>query len=1113
MIWWEELQMESPGWLIQEAQESTSQGPVTRSSGPSSRPATLSSTSTSVSAAETVGVGTDTPGKLVPPGYAVPSSSSFTYGVPQNVNATSGYHQQSSSTPVMVTNSVTSTVSWPQFPSPSASSGPSFSYSNPNGGFGFSNNQQLQSITPITSSHSEVKNPQSAAATPQILTPAQHIRPALIVPGTALPTPPPVVPSPKGASLSAGSFSFNGNSPLLQNDQSTRTNASVGQPQEHETASSTTSSVDSVLTSGGFAASASVENLAQTVRSTLAGSSLFLPASVSDTSKASGPPGMIGLSRPSSYGPTTPSESMGSSSAAVFRPPVMAQSIPSNQAVHQLVYPWYSPVPPVGVSPQPMWVQPSQMSGQPRPSYLPYPSVYPGPFPLGVQGLPFPSVPLQGSQPPGVAPLSSVIGSVTPMAISSNQVGSAVQKEVLAPGTDGSKVVTEDTSGALKSTNEQIEAWTAHRTETGAVYYYNAVTGESTYEKPPGFKGELGKVSTELTPVSWEKLPGSDWAMVNTNDGKKYYYNSITKGENTLKEKGKQEKGLRKVRGKIDVGVGSCDMKRKISSWQIPTEVTELRKQQESDNLKEYSASVTNSNTLQEKVSSTLSAPALNNGGRESTALRNGGTPGSSSTLDLIKKKLQDPGAPITSSPSSAAAGPTLLDANGSRAVEAAVKGLQSENSKDKLKDTNADGNISDSSSDSEDEDSEPSIEERIIQFKEMLKERGVPPFSKWDKELPKIVFDPRFKAIPSYAERRSLFEHYVRTRADEERREKRAALKAAIDGFKQLLEDAKEDINHHTDYQSFKKKWGSDPRFGALDHKERETLLNERVLPIKKAAEEKAQAERMAAVSNFKSMLQERQDITASTRWSGVKESLRDDPRYQSVKYEAREILFIKYISELKAADAEAEQVAKVDREEQEKLKERERELRKRKEREEQEVERVRAKVRRKEAVASYQALLVETIKDPRASWTESKPKLEKDPQGRAVNIELNDSDLEKLFREHTKLLYERCVHEFKSLLAEVITAEAAAEETEDGKTVLSSWSTAKQRLKSDPRYTKTPRKEREALWQRHVGEIQRAREVPSVQKQEKHSDAKSSSSIGHGRVHLGSRSSRSHR
>lgn len=46
-------------------------------------------------------------------------------------------------------------------------------------------------------------------------------------------------------------------------------------------------------------------------------------------------------------------------------------------------------------------------------------------------------------------------------------------------------------------------------------------------------------------------------------------------------------------------------------------------------------------------------------------------------------------------------------------------------------------------------------------------------------------------QAIPSHTERRSIFEHYVRTRADEERKEKRAAQKAAVEGFKQLLEEA----------------------------------------------------------------------------------------------------------------------------------------------------------------------------------------------------------------------------------------------------------------------------------------------------------------------------------
>jgi len=35
--------------------------------------------------------------------------------------------------------------------------------------------------------------------------------------------------------------------------------------------------------------------------------------------------------------------------------------------------------------------------------------------------------------------------------------------------------------------------------------------------------------------------------------------------------------------------------------------------------------------------------------------------------------------------------------------------------------------------------------------------------------------------------------------------------------------------INQKTDYQEFKRKWGADPRFEALDRKEREMLFNEK--------------------------------------------------------------------------------------------------------------------------------------------------------------------------------------------------------------------------------------------------------------------------------------------
>ncbi|CAN0923871.1 Pre-mRNA-processing protein 40C [Linum grandiflorum] len=537
-----------------------------------------------------------------------------------------------------------------------------------------------------------------------------------------------------------------------------------------------------------------------------------------------------------------------------------------------------------------------------------------------------------------------------------------------------------------------------------------------------------------------------------------------------------------------------------------------MRKKQE-EMLKQQAMSVPAPDVSTDTGSApvTLNAPAINSGGRDAIALRGLNVTGASSALDMIKRKLQDSGSPVNSSHAPVSSGVATTDSKASKSVEAATaKGMTSDSSKEKVKDTNGDGNMSDSSSDSEDEDSGPTKEDCIIQFKEMLKERGVAPFSKWDKELPKILFDPRFKAIPSHSARRSLFEHYVKTRAEEERKEKRAAQKAAIEGFKQLLEEASEDIDQYTDYQTFRKTWGNDRRFEALDRKDREHLLNERVLSLKKAAKEKAQAERSAIAASFKSMLRERGDITLQSRWSRVKDSLRNDPRYKTIKHEDREALFNEYLADLKAAEEEVGREVKAKRDEQEKLKERERELRKRKERDEQEMERVRLKIRRKEAVSSFQALLVETIKDSQASWTESKARLEKDPQGRAAHPDLDPSEMERLFREHVKMLQERCLQDFKALLAEVITVAAAANKTEeDEKTVLDSWSTAKRLLKADPRYNRAPRKEREILWRRHADDLMKQKAGAGSDQEDikKHTDSKNRSSIDPAKNLSGSR------
>ncbi|XP_051778946.1 transcription elongation regulator 1-like protein isoform X2 [Erpetoichthys calabaricus] len=128
-------------------------------------------------------------------------------------------------------------------------------------------------------------------------------------------------------------------------------------------------------------------------------------------------------------------------------------------------------------------------------------------------------------------------------------------------------------------------------------------------------------------------------------------------------------------------------------------------------------------------------------------------------------------------------------------------------------------------------------LEVRISHFREMLLERGVSAFSTWEKELHKIVFDPRYLLLSS-EERKQVFEQFVKTRIKEEYKEKKSKLQHAKEEFRKLLEESK--ITPRSTFKEFADKYGRDQRFKQVQKKkDQEHFFNHFINILKKRDKE----------------------------------------------------------------------------------------------------------------------------------------------------------------------------------------------------------------------------------------------------------------------------------
>ncbi|KAG8439250.1 hypothetical protein GDO86_005466 [Hymenochirus boettgeri] len=334
-------------------------------------------------------------------------------------------------------------------------------------------------------------------------------------------------------------------------------------------------------------------------------------------------------------------------------------------------------------------------------------------------------------------------------------------------------------------------------------------------------------------------------------------------------------------------------------------------------------------------------------------------------------------------------------------------------------------------------------LDSRMKQFRDMLLERGVSAFSTWDKELHKIVFDPRYLLL-NPKERKQVFDQYVKTRAEEERREKKNKIMQAKDDFKKMMEDAK--INARTTFSEFAAKHAKDARFKAIEKmKDRETLFNEYMIAARKKEKEDTKNKGEKVRVDFFDLLSSHH-LDGQSRWSKIKDKIENDPRYKAVESSsAREELFKLYIEKIvKNLDTEKEKELERQARIEASLREREREVQKARSEQTKEIDREREQHKREEAIQNFKALLSDMVRSSDVSWSDTRRTLRKDHRWESGSL-LEREEKEKLFTEHIEALTKKKREHFRQLLDETSAI-----------TLTSTWKEVKKIIKDDPRCIK---------------------------------------------------------
>eukprot|EP01113_Clastostelium_recurvatum_P018950 TRINITY_DN2232_c0_g1_i8.p1 TRINITY_DN2232_c0_g1~~TRINITY_DN2232_c0_g1_i8.p1 ORF type:complete len:746 (-),score=239.67 TRINITY_DN2232_c0_g1_i8:78-2294(-) len=199
--------------------------------------------------------------------------------------------------------------------------------------------------------------------------------------------------------------------------------------------------------------------------------------------------------------------------------------------------------------------------------------------------------------------------------------------------------------------------------------------------------------------------------------------------------------------------------------------------------------------------------------------------------------------------------------------------------------------------------------------FKQLLADMNVGSTVPWDSALKHIICDDRYKALSKIADKKAAFLEYQVERRKTEQEDRRRKEKQVRTDFLNMLREAASDatITARHPWRRVSRAFMHDPRHDAVeDERDREDLYDEFVLEMERQDLDARQREKQESAKKFKQRLEEDKDVTSRTQWRRYVQHMENDPQFRAMdKLEALRV-FEGHIRELEAREAETDRVNK---------------------------------------------------------------------------------------------------------------------------------------------------------------------------------------------------------